>query len=207
MGNVLVIGNSASGYVLEKPLLSRAAEGWDEVREVVRLSLGADDTSLVLGAARTIAGVPGNWYVQSARETGCQLGMRVVEIVSKGLSSSKGFIAEPTAYTEAVTGIITNIPGAPNPAKGSVAVPRVGVNVRWLSEENPNSSVVGTMVAPPATFGVPGYPILPEPDVALYHFPNGWYLAKRDSQRLPLTALHFVFDYYVFQPTPTYTGA
>ena len=208
MATLIAIGNISSNYALEPPLLSSNAEGWDEVRELVRLEDGA--ASLTLGDARTPDGIAGTFFLQVARETGCQLGMKVVEIISRGLASDKGFICEPTAYTEAIAGQVIGMPDAPdatNPYRGNVQIPRVGVTCRWLSAGPPDSSIVGTNQTPPVTFGLPTYPFgTIDPSSTLYHYPEDWYLAKRDAIPLPQTAYYAVTDYYIHQPNPTFAG-
>lgn len=208
MATLIAIGNISSNYALETPLLTRAAEGWDEVRELVRLTNGAN--SLTLGDVRTPSGISGTFFLQVAREVGCQLGMKVVEIISRGLASDKGFICEPTAYTESVTGTVIGLPDVTPgvAARGNVQIPRVGVTCRWLSAGAPTSAIVGTNQLPPVTFGLPTYPFGSiDPSSTLYHYPEDWYLAKRDAIPLPQTALYAVTDYYINQPNPTFAGS
>lgn len=207
MATLIAIGNISSNYALEPPLLSSNAEGWDEVRELVRLTNGARD--LTLGATRSPDGISGTFFIQSARETGCQLGMKIVEIISRGLASEKGYICEPTAYTEAIAGTVIGLPDVAEgvAARGNVQIPRVGVTCRWLSAGAPTSNIVGTNQVPPQTFGLPTYPFgTIDPASTLYHYPEDWYLAKRDAIPLPQTAYYAVTDYYINQPNPTFAG-
>lgn len=180
---------------LEIPLLSRSGDGWDEVRET-RVELS--QSSIAIGSARSPTGITGTFFVTSTRGLGCKAGRPIVEIISRGISGSKGYIAECTAYGERVTGNFEDIPGAPAGVKpGSALLNRVGVTIRWFSTIKPSASDVAKALAPPENFGLPSDPFawLTNP---LYNYPSGWVLDKRDAVPIPGTTYHAVVDYYSY---------
>jgi len=208
MSTLIAIGTTASNWSLEPPLVTHNAEGWDELRELIRHTSGA--AGFTLGEVRSPAGIAGTFFLQNIREVACQLGQKVVELTSRGIAADKGYVCEPTAYTEAVTGTVIGLPDVTpgTPARGNIQIPRVGVTCRWLSAGSPDSSIVGTNQTPPQTFGLPTYPFGSiDPASTLYHYPEDWYLAKRDAIPLPQTAYYAVTDYYINQPNPTFSGS
>lgn len=203
--SLLVLGNVSAGFALEIPKLRRNAEGWDEVRELVR---APNQQWVTTGASRSFTGfITGTFFVQDVQCVGCQFGMPILEIISRGVAGTKGVIWESTAYTETSSGsAILGMPGAPAgvAVKGQVAVARVGMTARYISATAPTTTTVGTAISPAVNYGVPAYPFAwASSDLAVYHFPAGWSLAKRDAKQLPGTTYHFVTDYFVHQHNPT----
>jgi hypothetical protein len=183
MSFVKILGSVPSGD-LEIPKLRRAGDGWDEVRE--------------LRLETTQAGISGTFFVASTQAVGCKAGKPVMEIISRGVNGTKGYIAECTSYAERVSGRWVGIPGAPaGPHPGNVTLNRVGVTIRWFSSTKPSASNVATAIAPPENFGLPSNPFtwLTDP---LYNQPSGWVLDKRDAVPIPGTTYHAVVDYYSY---------
>lgn len=207
--SAIVLGNASSNFALELPRLRRTSEGWDEIREVIRhLSYLPVD----VGDSRIVSGISGSFFVQEIQTLGCQLGLKVLEIVSLGLAGEKDVVWEPTSYGEQVSSDYfygLPVPGAPtSPTRFSAqfTVPRVGMTARYISTTLPDQTDVGEMFAPAVTGGVPTYPLEMTPDLELFHYPYGWYLSKRDAQPLPQTTYYLVTDYFINQPAVTLKG-
>lgn len=200
-----VLGNAGVPFALEIPKLRRNAEGWDEVRELIR---APSQQWIDTGASRSFAGfITGTFFVQDLQCVGCQFGFPVMEVISRGVAGAKGVIWESTAYTETTTlDRVQGMPAAPGGSwvKGAVQVPRVGMTARYITSSAPSTAGVGTAIAPAVNYGVPVYPFSwLSPELLVYHYPAGWSLQKRDSKQLPQTSYHFVTDYFVHQHNPT----
>lgn len=206
----LALGNATTDFALEIPKLRRNAEGWDEVRELIR---APNQNFLATGVARTFGTlILGTFFVQDVQCVGCQLGKPIMEVISRGVANpppgqpAKGVIWESTAYTEIQSvDRLTGMPGGPAGFyKGRVAVPRVGMTARYISATRPSSGAVGTAVVPDVTAGIPVYPFAwATADLIVYNFPSGWSLQKRDAKQLPGSDYHFVADYFVHQHLAT----
>jgi hypothetical protein len=201
--SLLVIGNTSSNFALEIPKLRRTSEGLDEVRELVRLTT---QTSIAQGSARSPGyGITGSFWVSETQTVGCQFGKYVVEVISKGLAGSKPVIYEGTGYSDTATGVFGGIPGAGGfSVKASVTIPRVGINARYLTTSPPSQSQVGDFMTPGQNYGVPAYPLTVADQDKVFHYPYGWYLAKRTVTPIPFTPYYLVVDEFIFQPSPTY---
>ena len=199
-----IIGGLPYG-ALEPPRLGTTPDGWDELTERV---LALNQNQYAQGDLRAGLGLNGTFVLQTKQCVGFIGCAPIMELRSKGVHASKGYIIEGSGFAERLTGTSAGIPGAPDSAVHPVAVAasRVGVVVKYLTSSKPSCAVVGTRLDPPEDFGIPTDPFYTIAD-PLYNVPYGWVLDKRIPKQLPGSSWYEVVDDYGYYWLKNFNGA
>lgn len=100
---------------------------------------------------------------------------------------------ERSTYDDTTSPNWVGPPGAPH----DISVPRIGLTAKYLLDTLPDTSEVGTNVAPPISLWEPTNAFSSSTDVVIA-YPDGWVLEKRTGPNIPGTDTWMVEDVYVF---------
>jgi hypothetical protein len=198
------IGNH-DDYDAAPEVLNTPDEGWDTLTRTVRLSaasLLAAHEAFPKGQAHPDYE---NMFVadrQGFRELACGLNRFEGEVIYQGIADeTRPLRFQIDSYGERSTYDAVISPASATPAPTDVSQPRLGVTVRYIAIGRPDTSDVGTNVAPPTppdgSWALPGNAFSGASDVILA-YPDGWVLEKRTGPNVPGTEIWLVEDNYVY---------
>jgi hypothetical protein len=148
----------------------------------------------------TPSGVSGNFFCTevTGSELVCGSGLFSMQVTCKGLAREKPAKYEINSYAERNSYRAVNTPAyALGPAPHDLSEPRLGLTVRYISADIPDTSVIGTAQTPPLSLDTPAN-IWDSITDTVFAFPYGWVLEKRTGPNIAGTTYYFVTDAYVY---------
>jgi hypothetical protein len=122
-----------------------------------------------------------------------------MEVHYKGrLNSSRPYKFQIDSYAERNTYENVLLPGESVKVPADVSQPRLGITVRYVSVDRPNTALIGTNVVPPLTdVDAPDNVFSFSTDV-IVAYPDGWVLENRGGPNIPGSEIWLVEDKYVY---------
>ena len=197
--SVLLVHN-LGGYMAEPPEVTTPDDGWDTyvIHPVVE---AADEASALEVYAKGDAASFGALYVSEVQAKQLIYGVDSwrLQVTYKGLAQTRLVKWSTQGYAERSSYQLALAPGMGSPGPVDVSEPKVGVTARWISESDPDTSLVGTHVVPAFTPSLPDnvWGTIPDSDAVL-NYPSGWVLEKRETENLPGSHIWLVTDYFVY---------
>lgn len=128
----------------------------------------------------------------------CGSGKYALEVTYKGALAERPYKYHIDSYAERNTYESVLLPGESLPLPADVSQPRLGLTVRYIALDRPDTSAIGTQVTPPlSAIDTPTNAFGSSTDV-IVAYPDGWVLENRSGPNIPGTEAWMVEDKYVY---------